>query len=515
MDVTYEQDVCFFVGGNGNKTGVPRAGGCTKAWLASRNGDPSGLFGADGACVYSNASIQIGSDSRITGPNGTFAGVEVGMVAYLDASDFDAGYYEVTDVGSNDEYVEFGGADEVFLPEYLPVYIGGAFESLYKAHFHTGAWVETCHILTNKDETLASTLTLHYAGGNPARNTWKETIGFNTNVFIENGHIVSDMDAAKASHQSVVDVLQNGVTAGKKVVLDGSALAAMAVSWRIDNFVMRNIHIKANVAYACAQPNGGTALQYTGVVFENCVFDGGTDGVKPNGLADYIRCVNCYTNASGTGFNLNDAGNGGKSSVLVGCASHGCTVGVSISGSSMLNGCITDGCTDAVLTDGTARVAGCVFYDCIDHAFVCSNVKARWEIVNTIAVLNINADGVFGVGSGGGSIVYEDHNCFVDTAGNTVTLHDSSGWALDYVPSLIGANSLEADPVFVDISGKDFSLGDSSPCIDAGKADVYGNVSHIGFYQTPEGVPDEGGGGGNEQSQRNRQYGVGRNKQYS
>ena len=63
MDVTYEQDVCFFVGGIGAKTGVPRAGGCTKAWLAAKNGDPSGLFGADSACVYSNPSIQIGMDS--------------------------------------------------------------------------------------------------------------------------------------------------------------------------------------------------------------------------------------------------------------------------------------------------------------------------------------------------------------------------------------------------------------------------------------------------------------------
>ena len=125
MDVSYEKDICFFVGGIGAKTGVSWAGGCTKAWLAAQNGDPSALFSADGRCVYSNPSIQIGTNSRITGANGTFAGVEVGMVAYLDASEFDAGYYEVTDVGSNDEYVEFGGADEIFMAEYLPVYIGG------------------------------------------------------------------------------------------------------------------------------------------------------------------------------------------------------------------------------------------------------------------------------------------------------------------------------------------------------------------------------------------------------
>lgn len=507
MDVTYEQDVCFFVGGNGNKTGVPRAGGCTKAWLASRNGDPSGLFGADGACVYSNASIQIGSDSRITGPNGTFAGVEVGMVAYLDASDFDAGYYEVTDVGSNDEFVEFGGADEVFLPEYLPVYIGGAFDSLYSAHFHTGAWVETCHILTNKDETLAGTLTLHYAGGNPARNTFKETIGYNTSVFIENGHVVSDMDAGKASYQGVVDVLQNGITAGKKVVLDGSALADIAVSWRVDNFVMRNMHIKGGNGQACAQPNGGTALQYKGADFVNCLFDGGDYGLMTDGKVDFVRCVNCYSNGS-FAFYLPDC----RTSVLNGCVAAECTTAFTLSGAHAA-GCIGYQCDYGIEADGAVLVHSCVLYNCMVNAFMCPNAGSRWDILNTIAVLNAGATGVFGIGSGGGSVVFEDYNCFCDTAGDPVTLHDNSNWPFDYVPSLIGVNTLEADPLFVSAAGKDFSLADGSPCVDAGVADVYGNASHIGFYQTPESVPDEGGG--NEQSNRNRQYGPGRNKQYS
>jgi hypothetical protein len=34
MDVTYQKDVCFFVGGTGSKAGVSIAGGCTKEWLA-------------------------------------------------------------------------------------------------------------------------------------------------------------------------------------------------------------------------------------------------------------------------------------------------------------------------------------------------------------------------------------------------------------------------------------------------------------------------------------------------
>ena len=509
MDITYQEDVCFFVGGIGAKTGVSRAGGCTKAWLASKNGDPSALFGADGACVYSNPSIQIGTNSRITGPNGTFAGVEVGMVAFLDASDFDAGYYEVTDVGSNDEYVEFGGADEVFLPEYLPVYIGGAFSDLHAAYFNTGAWVETCHILTNKNETLASTLTLHYAGGNPQRNTYKETIGYNTQVFVENGHIISDMDPGKAAHQSALDVLQNGITAGKKVILDGSALSAIAVSWRVDNFVMRNIHIKANTGYACAQPNGGTALQYKGAIFDNCLFDGGSDGVKTNGLADYVRCDHCYSNSSSYGFNLLDANNGGKSAVLSGCIADGCVVGLAVSGSGDISGCITQDCANAVETNGTVSVTSSVLYDCSSHAFICSDVDARWHIVNTIVVLDPAADGIFGIGSAGGSIVYEDYNCFIDTAGNPVTLHDNTSWPIDYVPSLIGANSLEVNPLFVNVANADFSLQSSSPCKDSGKPTAYSGVTSMGVWQ-PQQVSDPGQSGGSGGRHHGRFGGTGK-----
>ena len=35
-----------------------------------------------------------------------------------------------------------------------------------------------------------------------------------------------------------------------------------------------------------------------------------------------------------------------------------------------------------------------------------------------------------GVESGGGSVVFEDHNCFCDMAGSAVTLHDNTGCGL-------------------------------------------------------------------------------------
>lgn len=514
MRADYEKEICYFVGGNGNKTGVPVAGGCTVAWLAAQNGDPSALFGADGGCLYSNTSIEIGMDSRITGAAGTFAGVQVGMVAYIDAMDFDSGYYEVTAVGANEEYVEFAGADEIFYPQNIGVTIGGAFDSLGTAYFHTSAYNRSCYILSNKDETLTGTALLNYAGGVPYRNTTKNTIGYGTNVFVENERIVSDMDPGKGAYQSVLDVFQNGVTAGKKVVLDGSGLSAMAVSWRADNFVMRNFHIKANTGYACMQPDGGTALQYKGAAFINCIFDGGTDGIKSNGVADFVVCRDCIAlNASGAGFNLLDAGNRASSSECCGCIAADCGTGLAVSGGGIVNKCLAEDCTTGVETSGAAEVKNCVLYNCLEAGFGCSAATARCSIFNTIVVLNENAAGVFQVGSDGGSVVYEDYNCFIDRLGSSVTLHDNSNWPWGYDTPLIGLHTLQTSPQFVNVTGKDFTLQDDSPCVNAGRPDLYGNRSHIGLYETPE-AESGGEGENNVQVNVNVQYGP-RNVQYS
>jgi hypothetical protein len=250
-------------------------------------------------------------------------------------------------------------------------------------------------------------------------------------------------------------------------------------------------------------------LQYTGAAFENCLFDGGTDGVKSNGLVDFVRCVNCYSNASGTGFNLNDAGNGAKSSLICGSIAEGCSIGFSVSGGCAVDGCITSGCTDAIQTTGSCRVKSTVLYDCGSHAFICSNTKARWEIVNCIVVLNQSADGVFGVGSGGGSIVFEDYNCFCDTAGNPVTLHDNANWPIDYVPSALGVHSIQVNPAFVDVSHADFSLQGSSPCQDTGKPTLFAGVTSMGVWQ-PQQVSDPGQSGGGGGRHHGRFGGTGR-----
>ncbi len=513
MQADSEKELCFFVGGNGNKIGTAIAGGCTKAWLGAQNGDPSALFGPDGGCIYSSPAIQIGTNSRIAGPAGAFAGVQVGMAAWIDANNFSSGYYEVTAVGSQYEYVEFAGADEIYMPETISVYIGGAFDCLATALHRSAAYYYDGFVLTNKSETLIQPLTGEVARWSIENNTFLHVIGYHTSVLIENGQVVSDMDPANPLYQSSVDVLQNGVSAGKKVIVDGSAMAAHVVSLQAVHCIFRNFHIKAGAGYSCVQPTAGNQLQFKGFTLDNCILEGGQNGVKTSGILDCMICRNCIAlNCSGYGFNLLVTDNGGKSGVLEHCIADGCGTGFAASGGAIVQGCIAEDCTKGIESNGSIQVSACVLYNCLEAAFVCSAVTTRWEIFNTIAVLNENAAGVFKVGPNRGNIVYEDYNCFIDRLGNPVTLHDQSTWpAYNYNPPEIGVHTLQSSPLFVSIAGKDYRLQAGSPCVNAGRPVLYGIKTHIGLYEAAESVP---GGGNNAQVNVNVQYGS-RNKQYS
>lgn len=515
MQADYEKELCFFVGGSGSKAGVERAGGCTKAWLAAQNGDPSALFGSDGGCLYVNAAIQIGVNRRITGAVGTFAGVQAGMVAWIDANMFSSGYYEVTSVGTQFEYIEFGGADEVFTPETIGVIVGGAFDCLHSAFFRTGAYFYDCHILTNKNETLTETLLQAYSGGNPTNSTFMNVIGYGSSVFVESDKIVSDMDAGKSLHQSNYDVLQNGILTGKKVIIDGSVLLAGVVNVQVDNIVFENFHVKTNAGYTGISASAGSYPKYYGIMLDNCILEGGLNGIKANDAGDCIVCRSCIAvNASGYGFNLLSTNNAAKSAVIENCIAQSCGTGFAVSGGGIVQACLAADCTGAIETNGTIQVKQSVLYNCLEAAFLCNALTARWEIFDTIAVLNENAGGVFQVGPNGGVVVYEDYNCFIDRLGNPAVLHDQSNWPeYDYHPAGIGMHTLQTDPLFVSVAGKDFQLQDSSPCVNAGRPLLYGIKTHIGFYEPAESVPDDEGGN-NVQSRRNKQYGP-QNKQYS
>ena len=191
MEAFAEKEVCMFVGGNGTKAGVTQAGGCTKEWLIAHNCDPSSLFAANGACVYQASDLSMDGDGVIVGSAGQFAGVEMGMVGYVDGEILQI-YLEVTAVGSNYESITFGGW-ELPMADTVDIYIGGAFSSLQQAFFCSTAVHKNCWVFTNKNQTLTASMDLIYNGGNPQKNTWKRLIGYNQNLTFEYGHFLSEI----------------------------------------------------------------------------------------------------------------------------------------------------------------------------------------------------------------------------------------------------------------------------------------------------------------------------------
>ena len=505
-----ESEICYFVGGSGTKAGVSLAGGCTKDWLIAKGGDPSSLFAANGAPVFSDAvtGFIIDSSGTISAAAGTFSSIEPGMVAFMEF-DSDASHYIIETVSGNGDSITllnwtWGSEQEVY-----QLHIGGAFSSLAAVMPRAYANIYDCFIFTNKDETLASKLDIRYPGS-AMKNTFKHIIGYNTAFLAVNGQLVSDMDIGGAYYQSAADAMKDGAAAGRKVVLDGSGLASEAVIWQIDNLKVRNLHIKAAGGQDAfkAVVLGDPLL--TGADFAGLVLEGGTNGINTNSIVDAVRLSNCIAlNQTAYGFAVFDT-NETFWAVLNGCVADGCATGFGLT-QGFLNGCISHDCDVAVETVKLAAMAGCVFYDCGSAAFVCDAATAYWQIVNTIVVLQAGANGVFHVKSSGGNVLFEDYNCFVDTAGSPVVYHYSADWPTGYRDNGIGAHTIQVNPQFVNAAGKDFTLQSSSPCVDAGLPDAVGHTTHIGFYAGTEAVPEDGGN--NVQVHVNVQYGS-RNKQY-
>jgi hypothetical protein len=477
------KETCFFVGGNGTKAGAAIAGGCTRAWLESKGMNPASLFGENGGCKYTAVDLEISEDGIIIGSAGQFIGIEPGMVAYIYCPSGTSGMYEVTAVSANGDTLTFGG----WTPEdseTITIYVGGAFNGLYQAMFYSSAYWYDCTILTNKDETITATMDLRFNGGNTQRNTVKRIVGYNSSLFLVNGRIVSDMDCGQGHYQSAESRMQNGFTAGSKITISGSGFSGVAVSWKVDNFELRNLRIVGNAGGSCLQPASGTMHQYKGLVLNNCAFESGMRGLYSDGMADFVLCQDCYAAASvtGWGFTVQDIVGNGRSAVFVDC------IADSGSGFTLSSGIIRHSVgrnnTVGVSINGAVSILNSLFYNITGAAFECSNALARWQIDNTIVVMSNTATyGVFRVQSVGGNVVYEDYNCFVRLDGTAAVYHYTANWPVLYYPSKIGTHTIQVNPCFQDPVSGNFRLMLFSPCLNAGRPTLGGGFSSIGVQQ--------------------------------
>jgi len=445
MTVFDEEKSVFF---SMAEAGSTVAGGCTQAWWDAEvesigaaaamaklmnvsNGDP---------IIDATNTVYTQANHRIT-DTGIHVGVEVGMVAYVDENppggNIETGKYTITAVGT--DYIECDGIDGSDAPD-VDVRIGGAVGGLQYALDETDATNHSVTIYIRSEPILTAQIDADSGGGNPAKNTFKRIVGFNT--------VPGDMSRGGAYYQSPLEILQAGsIDHTGCVLLDADDEGITILDFDgTDNVIFENFHF-----YNTDQ----SAITFSSVVknitFRNCRFSA---VYKPwVGDADGVLIDSCYTHddiahhvyfCSGGEFTfLNCVGKvaavrnlftfSSSSGAVIGCVVVGGNFAVRVVGS-----------------DSRVLVRGNTFYDTLTYG-VC-NDGGNMIVFNNIFCLAPGAAGIY-LRTNGGSISYNDYNCFIESDAAPLTV---GGAESDYEVPVIGAHSVQVDPDFVDTANGGF-----------------------------------------------------------
>lgn len=461
--VFVQKQTVFFVGGRGDQSGrIANAGGCIKTWWDAESPNKTVaeyaaamaklMTGTGAPIVTRTADAYTVGDDRITAGGGLYADAEVGMVAYVIENpvpgvDVDTGHYLITDVDVGGDWIELsdingtGDAD-------VDVYVGGALDKLETAVSRSDATLHSVMIHTNLDETLAATVTVA-SGGTLLKNTFKRISGFNTTP--------GDMKRGADYYQTPFDILLDGsIDSDKCVTLDGDANAfhILTVSAGIGNLTFENIHFTGTTGSAMFFATTSIAF-----VFRNCRFSDIANVIT--GTCNHITFDSCYSNNDITGHQYVLLG---SCNILLNCiAKIGATNFINYAGGDgSVLGCITVGGVFLVRMAGAgscALVSGNTFYGATTYGVLLDGANTA-KAFNNIFCLAPGAIGIYS--RSGGSLVYNDYNCFIETDGTPLTPVGTE-YAGGEAP-VIGEHSIEVDPLFVDAGNNNFRLQSDSPC---------------------------------------------------
>jgi len=454
----------FFVGGITTKVGDSKCGGCTKQWFDDNFTQLSDIMAADGGPKWEFSGISYdhqdgghgdGSHKFFDQENGEFAGVEVGMVAYIEdngAGGIMTGRYKINYVDPSGDFILVNGIIATGDSSNVILNIGGAFPKLQEAVDNCSGYSYGLDIYDNVDEEYNSAsdqIDIDY-GGSIARNTHLRIIGFNTTP--------GDMDYGGTFYQSAVDCLINGidcfpVETARTIMIDAGNQTCSVMNFNnVDNVELRNIYFYRTFGaagqYAVKPTNEPTALS-----FINCRFDS-VDKVL-GGIIENVMLIGCfggddigrqaYTAKVGGTF-IGNVMQGPAANMLVGCAPD-CSV-------VFLNN-ILIGCLNGFRNSGRVRAINNTFYN---QSVACAstvNTAAETIAFNNIFMPQAGAYGL-NIESGGGSVQYNDYNCFCDVNGDVLSTPIASDYSGGTIPEM-GEHSLEVDPKVIDAANGLFS----------------------------------------------------------
>ncbi|MHC5059706.1 MAG: hypothetical protein ACYTFK_01285 [Planctomycetota bacterium] len=293
--------------------------------------------------------------------------------------------------------------------------------------------------------------------------------GFNTTP--------GDMDEGQAYYQSAYEAYINGIDSGCIVDIDGDGGA----------FSIMEIDAKDNIKFKHLYLHNTDALTYNhcvevqnlsdGLGLERCFFDdayraiaGSSSDYAPT---DGALISNCYVgptwNKTGTCVRIS-----GLLNFIVKNTGNQC--GLQVEGSGGILGNLMIGGANTLTGNGSVYIENNTVYNCTLAAIFIHNPDANAIVQNNILVPDKDACAI-NIYSAGGS-VRNDYNCIYGADGNPLATpfgNTKSGGEV----SVLGSNSIEADPDFVDAAGGDFRPRNPQ-VLRTGQKDVMGNPSHIG-----------------------------------
>ncbi len=450
VTVFNEKESVWFVGGRGNGLGASDdRGGCTKEWWDNQPDKAAAmakLMTNNGGPIVSLTNVPYtGDDEDTIYSEGAFEDVEVGMVAFViqdgdPDEDVATGRYEITAV--TDDEITLAGINGSDCD--LDINIGGAFEDLALAIDETSAGSHSVTIYTNLNETVGSGITLTSGGSQPG-NTFKRIIGYNT--------IPGDMSRGEAYYESPLEILQNGsIDSSKCVTFDGNGgtFDILTISGYSDNYIFENLHLTG-----LTSTGRGIAFSNVSdsVVFRNCRFSDMYQVV--NSEADHLMFQDCYSHddMANHSYVLH-----GLNNLLSGCVANlpaGAVLTNIVSVPAAVIGCITVGGMYAVRpvsAGAAALVIGNTFYNTAEYGIVADTADSVVAFNNIFCL----APGAIGIYCRNGPIVYNDHNCFIESDGTPLTATGTE-YSGGEAP-VMGPHSVQVDPDFVDAANGDFRV---------------------------------------------------------